>query len=164
MKKLLLAAGLAASIFFAACTTAQQDRVLTVAQQVNAQVVKACAVYKPVAADIQAIYVVDPKVQTALGAVNGLCTANAATDITSLQTLSQTTLPAAIKGLATAGLGVADQQKIGSLLTAVNVFIAAAYAVHGTPTVLTSAVAASGAPVASAPTPVSTPLAGSAIQ
>jgi hypothetical protein len=110
--------GVVALAFSAGCTTAQQAQVLTVAQQVNSQVAKACSVYTPVSADIEALYptIANPKVAAGLAAVSGLCGANAAVDVTSLQTISQTTIPAAIKGLATAGLSAADQTKVGNLL------------------------------------------------
>jgi hypothetical protein len=136
-RMLLIAAGLALSVALSACNPTQQAQVLTVAQQVNTQISKACAVYSPVSADIEALYptVADPKVAAGLAAVSGLCGANASIDVASLQSISQTTIPAAIKGLATAGLSAADQTKVGNLLTAVNIFVAAAYAVYGTPVV-----------------------------
>lgn len=147
MKRILaaFAAGFVA-LSLGACSTAQQTQVLNVAQQVNTQISKACAVYTPVSADIEVLYptIADPKVAAGLAAVSGLCGANAAVDVTSLKTISQTTIPAAIKGLATAGLSAADQTKVGNLLMAVNVFVAAAYAVYGTPAVAAPASAASG--------------------
>ncbi|MGF6643103.1 hypothetical protein [Paraburkholderia sp. GAS82] len=138
----------------AACTAAQQTQALTVAQQVNAQIAKVCDVYNPIAADVTALYptVSSPDVLLGMSAVAGLCGANAATDVASLQTISQTVLPAAVKGLATAGLSAADQSKIGNLLTVANLAVAAAYAVYGTPT---------AAPAASSPVAASAPVAAS---
>jgi hypothetical protein len=126
----------AVAFAFAGCSATQQAQTLTVVQQVNAQITKACDVYNPIAADVTALYptIVDPKVAAGIAAVAGLCGANAATDVASLQTISQSVLPAAVKGLATAGLSAADQTKIGNLLTIANLAVAAAYAVYGTPT------------------------------
>lgn len=165
MKKLLaaLTAGVVA-LALGACSTAQQTQILTIAQQVNTQIGKMCAVYTPVSTDVETLYptIADPKVAAGLAAVSGLCGANAAVDVSSLKTISQTTIPAAIKGLATAGLSAADQAKVGNLLMAANVFVAAAYAVYGTPAVATTPVAA--ATPASAPATASTPLAGAPLQ
>jgi hypothetical protein len=134
----------AVAFAFAGCSATQQAQVLTVAQQVNAQIAKVCDVYTPVSDDVTALYptIADPKVAAGIAAVAGLCGANAATDVTSLKTISQSVIPAAVKGLATAGLSAADQTKIGNLLTVANIAVAAAYAVYGTP-VATAPVAAS---------------------
>lgn len=154
MKKLFaaLAAGIVA-LALGACSATQQTQVLTVAQQVNAQITKVCDVYNPVAQDVTALYptIADPKVAAGIAAVAGLCGANAATDVASLQSISQTVIPAAIKGLATAGLSAADQTKIGGILTIANIAVAAAYAAYGTPTAV-------------APVAASTPLAGVPLQ
>ncbi|SDH08598.1 hypothetical protein SAMN05216466_10748 [Paraburkholderia phenazinium] len=136
----------AVAFAFAGCSAPQQAQVLTVAQQVNAQITKVCDVYNPIAADVTALYptVTNPDVALGMSAVAGLCANNAAINVTSLQTISQTVLPAAVKGLATAGLSAADQTKLGNLLTIANLAVAAAYAAYGTPT-------AAAAPAASAP-------------
>lgn len=143
MKRILLAAGIAASLAFAGCTPPQQTQALTIVQRVNAQISKICAVYNPIATDVTALYptVTNPDVLMGMSAVAGLCANNAAINVTSLQTISQTVLPAAVKGLATAGLSAADQTKIGNLLTLANLAVAAAYAVYGTPTETSPAVA-----------------------
>jgi len=130
-----------------ACSTAQQTQVLTVAQQVNQQITKVCDVYNPIAADVTALYptVTNPDVALGMSAVAGLCANNAAINVTSLQTISQTVLPAAVKGLATAGLSAADQTKIGNLLTIANLAVAAAYAAYGTPVAVAPAATSSPA-------------------
>ena len=149
MKRMLQnAAGIALSALFVfsgvGCSNMQQAQVLTVAQQVNTQIAKVCDVYNPVSTDIIALYptIADPKVAAGLAAVAGLCGANAATDVTSLKTISQTVIPAAIKGLATAGLSAADQSKVGNILTIANIAVAAAYAVYGTPAVVPTSASA----------------------
>jgi hypothetical protein len=150
MKFAAVLAGVVA-LALSACSATQQAQVLTVAQQVNAQVAKVCAVYNPIAADVTALYptVTSPDVLMGMSAVAALCANNAAIDVTSLKTISQTVLPAAVKGLATAGLSAADQTKIGNLLLIANVAVAAAYAAYGVPVIGTTVPASStAAPVA----------------
>ncbi|MBB5462856.1 hypothetical protein [Paraburkholderia sp. Cpub6] len=150
MKKLmLLAAGLVASIALSACTTAQQAKVATVATTINGQVKKACAVFDPVTDDVTALYALNPKVDAAIDGVKALCVANAAIDPATVQTLSDTVLPAAIKALASIpGLTVAQVQQVGGILTLVNTTLAIGVQVYG----------------AMAPTAASTPLAGAPLQ
>jgi len=122
MKRMLLAAGIAASMLLGACTPAQQQQVSTVAVNVNAQVTKACGVFQPVALDAQVLYSLDPKVDLAINAMNGLCAANAAIDPTNVQTIAKTTLPAAVKALAgVTGVDPKIVQAVGNALTLANV-------------------------------------------
>src|SRR5579859_3374304 len=99
-KKLCLAAALVASIALGACSVADQQKASAVAVNINAQVQKACGVFQPVALDAKTLYSLDPKVDLAINALNGLCAANAAIDPTSIQTIAKTTLPAAVQALA----------------------------------------------------------------
>jgi outer membrane murein-binding lipoprotein Lpp len=122
MKRMLLAAGIAACLAFAGCSTAQQAQVAAVATNINAQVAKACGVYQPVATDAQALYQLNPDVDLVIDGLNGLCAANATINPSTVQTLAKTTIPAAIKALATtAGISPALAQEIGGALTVANV-------------------------------------------
>lgn len=151
---MLLAAGLVAAISFAGCSALQQQQVATVAATVNGQVAKACAVFKPVATDVTALYALNPKVDAAIDGITALCVANAAIDPSSVQTLSETTLPAAIKALASIpGLTVAQVQQVGGVLTVINTTLAIGLQVYSTAT-----------PTASAPAAASTPLNGAPLQ
>lgn len=122
MKRMLLAAGIVASIAFAGCSLNAQQQVSTVAVNINAQVNKACAVFGPVALDAQMLYALDPKVDLAINAMKGLCAANAAIDPTSVQTLAKTTIPAAVAALAgVTGVDPKIVQGVGNALTLANV-------------------------------------------
>ncbi|MFM0243757.1 hypothetical protein [Paraburkholderia sediminicola] len=152
-KLMLLAAGFVA-VAFAGCTALQQQQVATVATTINGQVAKACSVFKPVSTDVTALYALNPKVDAAIDGITALCVANAAIDPSSVQTLSETTLPAAIKALASIpGLTVAQVQQVGGVLTVINTTLAIGLQVYSTAT-----------PTASAPAAASTPLAGAPLQ
>ncbi|NVI06343.1 hypothetical protein [Paraburkholderia youngii] len=155
MKKLMLfAAGLVTSISLGACTTAQQAKVATVATTINGQVNKACAVFNPVASDVAALYALDQKVDAAIDGVKALCVANAAIDPSTVETLSETTLPSAIKALASIpGLTVGQINQVGGVLTVINTTLAIGLQVYA-PAVSTpaaSAAAAASTPLASTP-------------
>jgi hypothetical protein len=121
-KRMLLAAGIAASMAFAGCSTTAQQHVSTVAVNINTQVNKACGVFEPVALDAQLLYSLDPKVDLAINAMKGLCAANAAIDPTSVQTLAKTTIPAAIQALAgVTGVDPKIVQGVGNALTLANI-------------------------------------------
>ncbi|MEM5294259.1 hypothetical protein VSR82_07935 [Burkholderia sp. JPY481] len=138
MKMLRIAAGLALSacfVMFAGCTPPQQAQVASAATAINAQVKKACSVFNPVADDVTALYALNPKVDAAIDGVKALCVANASIDPTSVQTLSDTTLPAAIKALASLpGITAAQIQQVGGILTLVNTTLAIGLQVYGQPT------------------------------
>ena len=108
--------------------------------EVKAQVQKACSVFTPVSASVEAMYVLDPKI-LALGAgVKGVCAAQDAIDPTNLKTLVNSTFPAALAALK----GVASPAVSDALLIA-QVALAAALAAYGpvaTPTLPASAPAA----------------------
>lgn len=136
-----------------ACSTAQQAQVAAVATTINGQVAKACSVFQPVSTDVVALYALNPKVDAAIDGVKALCVANAAIDPTSVRTLSETTLPAAIKALASIpGLATAQIQQVGGVLTLINATLAIGLQVYAIPT------------AAAAPVAASTPLAGAPLQ
>lgn len=110
--------------------------------EVKAQVVKACTVFEPVSASVEALYVLDPKVLAVGTALKGLCAAQDAIDPTNLKTLVNSTIPAALAALK----GMAPPAVSDALLLA-QVALAAALAAYGTPTV--------------APVPASAPAAAS---
>jgi len=112
--------------FLGACANAP-----AVAASAQAKVAKACTVFQPVAVDAAALYNLDPKVDAAIAAVNGLCAANAAVDPTSLQTIVNSTIPAAIAALKTLPITAAQQTQVGNGLMLVNVALAAALAAYG---------------------------------
>lgn len=150
MKRMLLTAGIALSALFAGCSATQQQQVSTVAVNINAQVNKACGVFQPVALDAKTLYSLDPKVDLAINAMNGLCAANAAIDPTSVQTLAKTTIPAAVQALAgVTGVDTNVVKAVGSALTLANVAL--------------NLWVDSYVPTA-APVPASTPLAGAPLQ
>jgi len=82
-KRMLLAAGIAASMAFAGCSTTAQQHVSTVAVNINTQVNKACGVFEPVALDAQLLYSLDPKVDPKIvqGVGNALTLANIALNL-----------------------------------------------------------------------------------
>ncbi|MFP4891498.1 hypothetical protein [Paraburkholderia sp. EG304] len=157
MKKILaaFAAGLVA-LALGACTTAQQTKVAAVATTINGQVKKACSVFQPVSSDVAALYALNPKIDAAIDGINALCVANAAIDPSTVETLSGTTLPAAIKALASIpGLTVAQINQVGGVLTVINTTLAIGLQVYA-PAVST--------PAASAAAAASMPLAGTPLQ
>ncbi|RKR46339.1 hypothetical protein [Paraburkholderia sp. BL17N1] len=151
MKKLFaaFAAGVVA-LALCACSAVQQAKVATVATTINGQVAKACSVFKPLSTDVVALYALNPKVDAAIDGINALCVANAAIDPSTVQTLSETTLPAAIKALASIpSLTAAQIQQVGGALTLVNTTLAIGLQVYAVPTA--SAAAAASTPLAGAP-------------
>src|SRR5690242_14289709 len=99
MKKMLLAAGLAALMFFAGCANAPQ-----VASNFQTQVAKACAVVQPTLLSVQAMTVSDPAQQVIIHQVvqlNGsVCAANASVDPSNVSELINTSIPAAVQVIA----------------------------------------------------------------
>lgn len=104
MKKLLLAAGLATPIAFAACTTAQQQTVTTNATAFQTRVAQACAVVQPELSSFAALasggnvlLASQASVLTALAKDNAaVCQAAAGVDTASVQSLVNTSIPAAL--------------------------------------------------------------------
>jgi hypothetical protein len=143
MKKSLLIMAVAA---LAGCTTAQQQQVAVVATDINTQVAKACAVFQPVATDAEALYQLNPDIDLALNGLNGLCAANATIDTASVQTLAQTTIPAAVKAIGTtAGISPQLAQEIAGALTLANVALNLVVQNYTSPTPDSAPAAASAA-------------------
>ncbi|MFP3647570.1 hypothetical protein [Paraburkholderia sp. SIMBA_054] len=143
MKKMLLAAGLAALMFFAGCANAPQ-----VASNFQTQVAKACAVVQPTLLSVQAMTVSDPAQQVIIRQVvqiNGsVCAANASVDPSNVVALVNTSIPAAVQVIAL--LPIEEAAKSGAQigLMAFQVALSAALAQYGTPTTAAPA-SASGA-------------------
>lgn len=105
MKKLLLAAGLAASIAFAACTTAQQQTAATVMTTFQTRVQQACAVVQPelnslavLASSGNALLASQASALAALATDSkAVCQAAAGADAASVQLLVNTSIPAALE-------------------------------------------------------------------
>lgn len=104
MKKLLLAAGLAASVVFTACTTAQQQTVTTNATAFQTKVAKACAVVQPelnslaaLASGGNVLLASQASVLTTLAKDNAaVCQATAGIDTASVESFVNTSIPAAL--------------------------------------------------------------------
>ncbi|WP_145956366.1 hypothetical protein [Burkholderia pseudomallei] len=104
MKKLLLAAGLATPIAFAACTTAQQQTATTIATTFQTRVEQACAVVQPELNSLAALAsngntLLAPQA-SALSALatdsTAVCQTATNVDTTSVQSLINTSIPAAL--------------------------------------------------------------------
>lgn len=143
MKKMLLAAGLAALMFFAGCANAPQ-----VASNFQTQVAKACAVVQPTLLSVQAMTVSDPAQQVIIGQVvklNGsVCDANASVDPSNVTALVNTSIPAAVQVIALLPIDEAAKSGAQIGLMAFQVALSAALAQYGTPAAAAPA-AASGA-------------------
>ncbi|MCA7902624.1 hypothetical protein LGM39_24955 [Burkholderia cepacia] len=104
MKKLLLAAGLATPIAFAACTTTQQQTATTVATTFQTSVQQACAVVQPelnslvaLASDGNVLLASQASVLTVLASDNAaVCHAAVDVDTASVQSLVNTSIPSAL--------------------------------------------------------------------
>jgi hypothetical protein len=144
MKKVLLIA--AATAMLGACSATQQAKVQTIAVDINTAVKNACNVWTPVALDAQTLYTVDPKVALAINGVNGLCAANANINPTSVQTLAQTTIPAAVAALGgVTGINPDTVKAVGAALTLANIALNQFVETYATATPAVPASAASGA-------------------
>lgn len=115
--------------------------------EVKAQVVKACTVFQPVSASVEAMYVLDPKILALGTGVRGLCAAQDAIDPTNLKTLVDSTFPAALAALK----GAAPPAVADALLIA-QVALSAALAAYGpVPAATTTPAAPASSPLAGAP-------------
>jgi uncharacterized membrane protein len=116
MKKLIFAAGLATSVVFSACTTAQQQTVT--ANMLQARVVQACAVVAPELRTLAALAsggnaLLDSEASALAALANNsgvVCQATAGADITSVQSLINTSIPAALAIVN--GLPLSTQERI----------------------------------------------------
>jgi outer membrane murein-binding lipoprotein Lpp len=132
-ERMLLAAGLAASLIFAGCANAPK-----VAGDFQAQVAKACAVVQPTLLSVQAMTVNDPAQQVIIGQVvklNGsVCAANASVDPSNVSALVNTSIPAAVQVIALLPIDEAAKSGAQIGLMAFQVALSAALAQYGTPT------------------------------
>ncbi|MEX3787297.1 hypothetical protein [Paraburkholderia sp. BR14374] len=104
MKKLLLAAGLATPIAFVACTTAQQQPATTIATTFQTRVEQACAVVQPelnslaaLASDGNTLLAPQASALAALATDStAVCQATTSVDTASVQSLINTSIPAAL--------------------------------------------------------------------
>lgn len=104
MKKLLLAAGLLTPIAFGACTTAQQQKATAVATTFQTRVQQACAVVRPELNSLAALALNGNTLlasqASTLAALatdsTDVCQATTSVDIASMQSLVNTSIPAAL--------------------------------------------------------------------
>jgi outer membrane murein-binding lipoprotein Lpp len=135
MKKMLLAAGFAAFAILAGCSTAQQADVAQKAQFLHAQVAKACSVVQPTLLSVKAMEVADPAqeaVFATLADLNGkVCTAGAAVDPSSVSTLINTSIPAALQVVALVPMDPATKMGVQIGLIAFQTALSAALVQYG---------------------------------
>jgi outer membrane murein-binding lipoprotein Lpp len=137
MKRMLLtAAGLLLSVcFVAGCSTAQQADVAQKAQFLHAQVAKACSVVQPTLLSVKAMEVADPAqeaVFSTLADLNGkVCTAGAAVDPSSVSTLINTSIPAALQVVALVPMDPATKMGVQIGLIAFQTALSAALVQYG---------------------------------
>uniref|UniRef100_UPI0006655E74 hypothetical protein n=2 Tax=Burkholderia multivorans TaxID=87883 RepID=UPI0006655E74 len=132
MKKMLLAAGIAASILFAGCASTGSQSPAQVAAAIQVQVTKACAVIQPTMLSLEAMQAQLPadaqadlaKAQPIIAAV---CTVPAV-QITSVRDFVNVAFPSAIKIVAASPLNEQDKTTAEIALTAASVAVSAALA------------------------------------
>lgn len=149
-KRMLLAAGIVASIVFAGCSTTQQESATAALAKLQTDVVNGCMVVQPT---LQSVAALDPQVAVA-ATTNGLfCATASAITVTSVQSLLGSGIPAIEQAVNASTLIPANQKPI--IIAALGVFqltVTNALAVYGQ--------AAAAAP-ASTPAAASAPVAAS---
>lgn len=138
MKMLHIAAGLAlAACFaiFAGCSTTQQTDIAHKAQFLEQQVAKACSVVQPTLLSVKAMEVADPAqeaVFTTLADLNGkVCSAGSAIDPTSITTLVNTSIPAALQVVSLVPMDPATKMGVQVGLIAFQTALSAALVQYG---------------------------------
>jgi hypothetical protein len=128
-KRMLLAAGIAASIAFAGCTTAQQANVQSALAKLQTQVNDGCMVVQPVLISVAAL---DPTFAAA-AAANGLfCQAALTLNAATVQTAISTGIPAINSALAASTLIPVDKKPlIAGALGAFQLLLTNALQVYG---------------------------------
>ncbi|MEB2554033.1 hypothetical protein [Burkholderia cenocepacia] len=127
MKKMLLAAGVVASLALSGCANAP-----VTPATLKTQVVKACTVFEPVSASVEAMYAIDPKLMAVGAGLRGLCAAQDAIDPTSIATLVNSTIPAALAALkGAAGLAPEQVSAVSNALLIANIALSAGLAAYG---------------------------------
>ena len=130
---MLLAAGIAASalVVMAGCTTAQQQDLTALAANAKTQVAKACAVIQPTLLDLSASMPADANLKL-LAEDNGkLCSAAAALDSTSVQSLINTIIPQAIGLVGLLPIDPAAQASVKLALGAASIALSNWLVVYG---------------------------------
>lgn len=147
MKAFFIAAIAAVCVGFAGCASVAQD-----AGTFQAQVAKACAVVQPTLLSVQAMTASDPVQQLILGQVvkdnSALCAANASLDPSTVSSLVNTSIPAAVQVVGSLPIDGAAKTSVQIGLMAFQVALSAALAQFGSPVV--------------APVPASAPIGASA--
>ncbi|QGZ66247.1 hypothetical protein [Paraburkholderia acidisoli] len=153
MKKLLLAAGVAALTFFAGCantgstTTGDvtQAQITQFAATAQAKIAAACTVFQPTLNSVSLVLNTIPALGTVTSDVALACAANSALNTTTVSDLINTALPAAIADVNSSSLSAKNgivaalmvlQSSLSVALAEYNLSVAT-----GTPTSLSSAVA-----------------------
>jgi hypothetical protein len=135
MKRMLLAAGIAASIAFAGCTTTQQADVAQKAQMLQQQAAKACSVVQPTLLSMQALTTGDAAKQALFAEIvkdnAAVCSGTATIDPASVATLVNSSIPAAIQGVALLPVDPATKTAIQIGLIAFQTALSAALAQYG---------------------------------
>ncbi|NUY33312.1 hypothetical protein F0160_22770 [Paraburkholderia sp. JPY303] len=129
--RMLLAAGIAASIALAACSTTQQASVADHAAKLQQIVQNGCLVVQPT---LTAVAALDPAVAAAATANGLFCSTTGAITVTSVQTLLATGVPALEKAIEASTQIPADQKPI--FIAAMGIFqltLTNAMAVYGQP-------------------------------
>lgn len=145
-RMLLLAAGIALSVFLGACSTAQQATASQDLAKLQTTIVNGCMVVQPA---LVAVAAIDPAVQVAATANGLVCTAASSITVTSAQSLVSTGIPAIEQAVQASTLIPANQKPL--VLAAIGVFqltVTNALAVYGQAAVTApaSAPAAASAP------------------
>jgi hypothetical protein len=117
MKKLLIAAGLVASIALGACTTAQQADASAKLAQLQTVVNNGCLVVQP---SLVAAAAIDPAISAAATANGLFCAAAGAITVTSVQSLVSTGIPAIERAVTASTLIPAEQKPL--IVAALGVF------------------------------------------
>jgi hypothetical protein len=145
---MLLAAGFVA-LALAACGSTPVQQPAQIAAQVKDQVVKACAVVQPTLLSLQALTAADPAKQALFAEIvkdnAAVCAGSATIDTASITSLINSSIPAAIQGVALLPIDPATKTGIQIGLIAFQTALSAAVAQYGTPAA--APVAASGAVV-----------------
>lgn len=132
MKKLLaLAAGIALSIAFAGCTTAEQANAQQVLAKLNTDVAGACTVFQAAEPGVAVFIAADQTVNAVVTGVNLACVANASINVASVNTLVSTSIPAAINAVNASAVIPANQKPtIIAALTSLNIALSTALVVY----------------------------------
>lgn len=130
---MLLAAGFAALIVLAGCTSAQQQNIQTLAANAQTQAKNACAVVQPTLIDLAASMPTDANLKLLTTDNAQLCAAVGALDPTSVQNLVDTLIPQAIGLVGVLPVDPTTQVAIRLALGAASIALSNWLVVYGTP-------------------------------